>query len=259
MRLLPGLSLGGRASRRCARRWSSSTDCRPWSGAPPGWAAAPGATGATPPLLYQPQMLPQLAFGLTYRSRVKLDFTGRVDFDPGRRTSSPACPIRAARRSSPCRTSSASAARGRWPRPLALTFDANYVLWSTYDELVRRLRAGARSGPDARQQQRLHAAAGGRLVDAGRGAVGARRLHPRPEPVAVGERWPRRCPTPTGWTSAPGVGYRWRWARADLGYLLVYFLPSDSTTGAGGPGGDLQVARPVAGPDADGDVRLAFD
>jgi hypothetical protein len=43
------------------------------------------------------------------------------------------------------------------------------------------------------------------------------------------------------------VGYRWRWARADLGYLLVYFLPSDSTTGQEGPIGTYKSLAQLLG------------
>ena len=34
-----------------------------------------------------------------------------------------------------------------------------------------------------------------------------------------------------------GVGYSYKWMKVDLGYLLVYFLPTKSTTGQEGPEG----------------------
>jgi long-subunit fatty acid transport protein len=36
---------------------------------------------------------------------------------------------------------------------------------------------------------------------------------------------------------ALGLGYRWSWLKADVGYLLVYFLPAEATTGREGPEG----------------------
>ena len=36
---------------------------------------------------------------------------------------------------------------------------------------------------------------------------------------------------------ALGLGYRWQWLKADVGYLLVYFLPAEARTGQEGPEG----------------------
>jgi long-chain fatty acid transport protein len=80
-RLLPGLSLA--VGFQAVRSGVEFVNALP--AVVGGTARLGGGTwgyGGNAALLFQPQALPQLAFGLTYRSRVKLDFEGRVDFDP---------------------------------------------------------------------------------------------------------------------------------------------------------------------------------
>ena len=46
---------------------------------------------------------------------------------------------------------------------------------------------------------------------------------------------------------AAGLGYRWNWLKADLGYLLAYFLPSDATGGREGPVGTYNSTAQLLG------------
>jgi long-chain fatty acid transport protein len=195
-------------------------------------------------LLYRP--LPDvLHLALTYRSRTKLDFKGRVDFDPGADFS----------RSLPDEAGTATiklpdiiSAGVMW-RPVpnwTLTFDPNLVLWSTFDKLVIDFA----TAPDKVMQRNNHNAVTLRL--------GAEWATPTPGlALRTGFIFDQN-PSPRD-TLAPslpdanrldfalGVGYRHGWWKADLGYLLVYFLPSKSEGGTEGPQGTYRSVAQLLG------------
>ena len=190
-----------------------------------------GATwgyGANLALLLRP--LPEvLHFALTYRTRVKLDFDGRVDFDPD--------PDFA--RGLPDQTGTAQltlpdifAAGVMW-RPLptvTLTFDPNLVLWSTFDKLVIDFA----TAPDKVLQRNNHAAVTLRWgaewatpapgLSLRTGFIFDQNPNP-PETLAPS------LPDANRLDFALGVGYRQGHVKADLGYLLVWFLPSKAYGG----------------------------
>jgi long-chain fatty acid transport protein len=245
VRLLPGLSLGvGFQAVRAAVEFINGLPA-----VVGGTARLGGGTwgyGGNAAVLFQPQMVPQLAFGLTYRSRVKLDFTGRVDFDPGSPDFEPSLPDQGgtAELTLPDILSFGSA----WQvaPSVALTLDVNYVLWSTYDELF----VDFDQAPDLVQIRDNKNAFTLRLgVDwstpvEGLSVRGGFILDQNPSPS---ENLAPSLPDANRVDFGAGVGYRWRWARADLGYLLVYFLPSDSTTGAEGPVGTYKSLAQLLG------------
>jgi long-chain fatty acid transport protein len=179
----------------------------------------------------------RLHLALTYRSRVKLSFNnGRADFSPNPEFE----------RTLPDQGGSAAitlpdiitlGVMGR-PRPdLTLEFDANLVLWTTYDHVdinfamapqkVLRpqgqdtftLRAGADWGPERLRGLRLR---GGLIYD--RTAIPSSGLGPG-------------LPDSSRIDLALGAGYAQGHFKVDLGYLLVYFLPADAVGGTEGPVG----------------------
>jgi long-chain fatty acid transport protein len=196
--------------------------------------------------LYKPYP-DRLHFALTYRSRVALDFSGRANF-------SPANPDFAAALSDQNATASITlpdiitlGAMYR-PRPdLALTFDANIVLWSTFDEIDIRfqtapsrklvpnghdtftLRWGGDWAPERWPGVHLR---GGLIYD--HSALPSTNLSPN-------------LPDADRVDIALGVGYGRGHFRGDLGYLLVIFLPHDSTTGQEGPIGTYNTIANLLG------------
>jgi long-chain fatty acid transport protein len=195
-------------------------------------------------LLYRP--LPDVVhLALTYRSRTKLDFKGRVDFDPD--------PDFA--RSLPDEAGTATiklpdilSAGVMWrPAPTwTLTFDPNLVLWSTFDKLVIDFA----TAPDKVMQRNNHNAVTLRW--------GLEWATPAPGlALRTGFIFDQN-PSPSD-TLAPslpdanrldfalGVGYGRDWWKADLGYLLVWFLPSKSEGGTEGPVGTYRSVAQLLG------------
>jgi long-chain fatty acid transport protein len=195
-------------------------------------------------LLYRP--LPDVVhLALTYRSRTKLDFKGRVDFDPD--------PDFA--RSLPDEAGTATiklpdilSAGVMW-RPVptwTLTFDPNLVFWSTFDQL----KIDFATAPDKIMQRNNKNAVTLRF--------GAEWATPTPGlALRTGFIFDQN-PSPRD-TLAPslpdanrldfalGVGYGCGWWKADLGYLLVYFLPSKSEGGTEGPIGTYRSLAQLLG------------
>jgi long-chain fatty acid transport protein len=179
-----------------------------------------------------------LHVALTYRSRVELDFTGRANFSPANPDFLPVLPDQNGSATITLPDIITVGVMGR-PRPdLALTFDANVVLWSTFDRIDIDFQTAPdraivpkgrntftlRGGVDWALLDRcpgLHLR-GGLIYD--RSAIPSTNLAPS-------------LPDANRIDVALGVGYRRGIVRADLGYLLVYFLPSDSITGQEGPVG----------------------
>lgn len=125
------------------------------------------------------------------------------------------------------------------PRPdLALSFDANLTLWSTYDRIdINFQSAPARAiVPNGHDSVTLRAGAdwtlpgrvpglhlrGGLIFD--QSAIPSSNLGPG-------------LPDANRIDVALGAGYGRGHFRGDLGYLLVVFLPADATGGTEGPVG----------------------
>jgi long-chain fatty acid transport protein len=183
----------------------------------------------------------RLHVALTYRSRVKLDFDdGKADFSPANQDFAPALPDQGGRASITLPDIITVGVMGRPRGDLALTFDANLVLWSTYDRLAidfqnpttpdraivpnGRNTVTLRGGADWTFPARwpgLHLR-GGLIYD--RSAIPSTNLGPG-------------LPDSDRIDVALGAGYERGHFRGDLGYLLVVFLPADSTGGQEGPAG----------------------
>ena len=201
----------------------------------------------------------RLHVALTYRSRVKLDFTtgGRTSA-PRTRTSRPCCPTRAGRASITLPDIITVGVMGRPRGDLALTFDANLVLWSTYDRIDIDFQTAPDRAivPNGRNTVTLRGGAdwtfparwpglhlrGGLIYD--RSAIPSTNLGPG-------------LPDSDRIDVALGAGYGRGHFRGDLGYLLVVFLPADSTAGQEGPVGTYNTIAHLLG--ADFDRQLAVN
>jgi long-chain fatty acid transport protein len=189
----------------------------------------------------------QLHVALTYRSRVKLDYTGRANFSPANPDFLPVLPDQPGGASIKLPDIITVGVMGR-PRPdLTLTFDANVVLWSTFDRIDIDFQTAPdraivpngrntftlRAGVDwaATRWPGLHLR-GGLIYD--RAAIPSTNLAPS-------------LPDANRIDVALGAGYSHGPFRADLGYLLVYFLPADSTTGQEGPVGTYDTIAHLIG------------
>jgi long-chain fatty acid transport protein len=181
----------------------------------------------------------RLHVALTYRSRVALHFDdGRAHFSPANPDFAPVLPDQGGTASITLPDIITVGVMGR-PRPdLALTFDANLTLWSTYDRIdINFQSAPARAiVPNGQNSFTLRAGAdwtlparvpglhlrGGLIYD--QSAIPSSNLGPG-------------LPDANRIDVALGAGYGRGHFRGDLGYLLVVFLPADATGGTEGPVG----------------------
>ena len=181
----------------------------------------------------------RLHVALTYRSRVKLDFdNGRANFNPANPDFKPALPDQGGTASITLPDIVTAGVMGRPRADLALSFDANLVLWSTYDRIDINFQSAPPRAivPNGQNAFTLRAGAdwtfpgrwpglhlrGGLIYDLG--AIPSSNLGPG-------------LPDSDRIDVALGVGYGRGHFRGDLGYLLVIFLPADATGGTEGPVG----------------------
>lgn len=204
-------------------------------------------------VLYRP--LPEkLQFGLSYRSRVKLSFDdGRADFSPGSSEFDPALPDQSGTAAITLPDIIAVGAMYKLRPNLALTFDANVVLWSTYSQINISFNGvpgvppppAKVLNPDASDTFTLRAGADWAVAAVPglnlRGGLIFDRSAVRSEGLGPG------LPDANRIDFALGVGYRKGWIRGDLGYLLVYFLPADSVGGREGPEGTYRTIANLLG------------
>jgi long-chain fatty acid transport protein len=181
----------------------------------------------------------RLHVALTYRSRVALHFDdGRAHFSPANPDFAPVLPDQGGTASITLPDIITAGVMGR-PRPdLALSFDANLTLWSTYDrvDIIFQSAPPRAIVPNGQNSFTLRAGAdwtlpgrvpglhlrGGLIYD--QTAIPSSNLGPG-------------LPDANRIDVALGAGYGRGHFRGDLGYLLVIFLPADATGGTEGPVG----------------------
>jgi long-chain fatty acid transport protein len=187
----------------------------------------------------------RLHFGLTYRSRVRLAFDGRADFDPNPEFAS-TLPDQGGKATITLPDILVPGVLWRPVPTLALTFDPQVVFWQTYDKIVLDFE----SAPDQTLDRRFHPAVTLRLgADWSALTEG---LHLRAGVIYDQNPSPKDTLAP----SLPdahrvdvglGIGYRIGSWKGDLGYLLAYFLPTKSTSGAQGPEGTYRTVTHLIG------------
>ncbi len=189
--------------------------------------------GGNAALLYQ--AVPDVVhLALTWRSRVRLDFDGRVDFDPH--------PDFA--RSLPDEGGTAVitlpdvfSAGVMWrPTPSwTLTFDPNLVLWSTFDQLVIDFATAPDEVMERNNKPAFTLRFGTEWTSPeGLSLRGGLIFDQNPSPA---ETMAPSLPDANRVDLALGIGYAAGAWKVDAGYLLVYFLPSEAIGGKEGPEG----------------------
>ena len=191
----------------------------------------------------------RLHVALTYRSRVALHFDdGRAHFSPANPDFAPALPDQGGTASITLPDIITVGVMGRPRANLALSFDANVVLWSTYDRIDINFQSAPDRAivPNGQNTFTLRAGAdwtfpvrcpglhlrGGLIYD--RSAIPASNLGPG-------------LPDSDRIDVALGAGYGRGHFRGDLGYLLVVFLPADATGGTEGPVGTYNTIAHLLG------------
>jgi long-chain fatty acid transport protein len=181
----------------------------------------------------------KLHAAVTYRSRVKLDYDdGRANFRPANPDFAAALPDQGGTASITLPDIITAGVMGRPRADLALTFDANLVLWSTFDRINIDFQTAPDRAivPNGRNTVTLRGGAdwtfphrwpglhlrGGLIYD--RSAIPSSNLGPN-------------LPDSDRIDVAVGAGYGRGHFRGDIGYLLVIFLPADATGGVEGPVG----------------------
>jgi long-chain fatty acid transport protein len=196
-------------------------------------------------VLYRP--LPnRLQAALTYRSRVRLAFDGRADFDPTNPDFLPALPDQGG---SAAITLPDALTLGVMFRPradLTLEADLNYVLWSTYDKIDIAFQSAPAHviQPDGRNAFTARAGADFRLPHPD--------LHLRAGFIFDQQAIPSEAlgpglPDGNRLDGTVGVGYTHGRFTGDLGYMLVYVLDAQSTTGREGPVGTYHTVAQLVG------------
>jgi long-chain fatty acid transport protein len=201
--------------------------------------------GVNAAVLYRP--LPnRLQAALTYRSRVKLDFSGHADFSPTNPDFVPALPDQPG---SAGITLPDAITAGVMFRPLAelmLEADVNYVLWSTYD----KINITFQSAPPHVIEPDGHNAFTVRL--GGDYHFARPNLHLRAGFIFDQRAIPQEAlgpglPDGNRLDGTVGVGYTRGPVTADLGFMYVYVLPATSTGEREGPVGTYRTNAQLLG------------
>lgn len=171
----------------------------------------------------------KLHFAVGYRSRVKLPFTGKVDFTVPEPIFTPTLVDQTGKTSITIPDIITLGVLFKPTPTLELTFDANVVLWSTYDKLA--LNFSQEQTPDETLWRKNKDVATFRLgVDWSGLAKG---LHLRAGFIYDMNPAPKdylspSLPDANRVDVAVGVGYEHKWLKVDVGYLMVYFLKSQA-------------------------------
>jgi long-chain fatty acid transport protein len=188
----------------------------------------------------------RLQFGLTFRSRAKLAFDGNADFSPTNPDFGRMLQDQAGTAAITLPDIITVGVMGR-PRPdLALSLDANLVTWSTYSSIdINFQTAPDRSiRPEGKSSLTLRVGADwaspmtGLNLRAGfiydQSAVPSTGLGPG-------------LPDGTRLDTTLGIGYGRGPLAVDLGYMLVYFLAAEATSGREGPEGTYHTLAHLIG------------
>jgi len=189
------------------------------------------------------RILPDLLHvALSYRSRAKLSFDGDADFDPEAEEFASNLPDQKGKSAITLPDIFTFGVMYKPISSLEITFDVNYTLWSTYDKL--KLEFENEDTPDEVLRRDFKNSFTFRLgfdytlptnplYGKFKGRIGFI-FDQNPSPK---ETLAPSLPDANRVDLGLGVGYTYKWMSFDLGYLMVYFLPSESTTGEEGPEG----------------------
>ncbi len=177
-----------------------------------------------------------------YRSRATLNFDGKADFEPGAEEFAPILRDQEGKASINLPDVFTFGLMYRPIKPLAVTFDVNLTMWSVFDKLA--LEFEHEETPDTILHRNWKNSFTVRLgfdytlpIDPRYGKFQARMGFIFDENPSPKETLAPSLPDATRLDLGLGAGYSYKWLSVDVGYLLVYFLPSESTTGQEGPEG----------------------
>jgi long-chain fatty acid transport protein len=170
----------------------------------------------------------QLHLAATYRSRMRLDFTGDADFQ----TESPGLDqIFSDQRAAATITLPDVLAAGVMWRPLPrleLSFELNWVLWSTFKEL--KIDFSSPLTPDREIQRSSVDPLTGRLgVEWQWPALAARAGVSYDQSASRKETLAPSAPDANRLSLGAGLGWQRRWFTADVAYLYAHLFPAEST------------------------------
>jgi long-chain fatty acid transport protein len=188
----------------------------------------------------------RLHFALTYRSRVKLKFDGNADFSPANRDFERTLADQPGKAGITLPDIITAGVMAKVHPAVTLGFDVNTVLWSTYERInIDFSNAPDRAlNPKGRDSFTVRAGADfltpepGFHVRAGvifdRGAIPSKGLGPAlPESDRI--------------DVTMGLGYEHAFWKADVGYMLVMFLPTKATSGVESPEGTYRTTAQLLG------------
>jgi long-subunit fatty acid transport protein len=129
---------------------------------------------------------------------------------------------------------------------MALTLDPELVLWQTYDKIVLDFQ----TAPDQTLTRNFHptitlrAGADWSTAIQGLHLRGGLIYDQNPSPK---ETLAPSLPDAHRLDLGVGIGYQRGWFKADLAYLLVWFLPTESVSGKEGPEGSYRTLSHLIG------------
>ena len=176
----------------------------------------------------------------TYRSRMKMAFDGKADFDPEHPEFERTLPDQGGKAEMTIPDIITVGLSYRPIESLTLGLDVNVILWSVYDKLVLDLEESDDIIHMRKWKNTVVVRLGVDWVAPLKPETG--RLHVRggfifDQDPARKEYLDPSLPDSNRIDFSLGVGYEYRWIKADLGYMFIYFLPAEATTGREGPEG----------------------
>lgn len=171
----------------------------------------------------------RLQLGATYRSRARVRFRGGADFSPRMSGFEPALADGPAEATVTLPDLFAAGAELRPHRDVALSAQLDWVLWSTFDELVVRF-----DNPATPPQREARAAKNPLTARFGASwatpfALAVRGGVSFDGSTATSETLDPSAPDAARASFTAGVGYRWRALSFDLGYLHARYLDAEAT------------------------------
>ncbi len=196
-------------------------------------------------VLYRP--LPnRLQAALTYRSRVRLDFSGHADFSPANPDFAPALPDQPGSAGITLPDAITAGVMFRPLAPLMLEADVNYVLWSTYDRININFQSAPPHVIEPDGQNAFTVRLGGDYhlprpnLHLRAGFIFDQRAIPL-EALGPG------LPDGNRLDGTVGAGYTHGPITADLGFMFVYVLPATTTGTREGPQGTYRTNAQLLG------------
>ncbi len=183
--------------------------------------------------------------GASYRSRVSMDFTGRIDYSPPPEFQRDL--IDQDGKGGLVMPDIIAVGISYWPVPsLELALDGVMVNWKTYD--VTKIELNDKSRMD--QVHNYHASFVARLGVEWDSPVEGLILRGGliyDQSPAPSDRLEPTLPDANQIDFTCGIGYDMKWLALDLAYQLAWFLPSEATGGEAGPEGTYKTLAHMVG------------